>query len=117
MKRFHLFLVACALALLTACASGPPSINSQLKAAYDTTNAYVEVTSTSLLRGRITVEQATKASASAKKARDAIDSAALALAACKPPAPCTDYLTIIQSLQPTLLEFERELRAREGAPK
>lgn len=110
------FLAACALAILTACAttSGPLPINNALKAAYDTTSAYVDVTSVSYQRGRITQEQAARASANAKKARDRIDAAAAALAACKPPAPCTDYLAIMQSLQPTLLEFERELRAQQG---
>jgi hypothetical protein len=113
MKRLALFLAACALAILTACASAP-SVNGQLKAAYDTTNAYVEITSTSLQRGRITADQAARASANAKKAMNAIDTAAFALAGCKPPSPCTDYLALMQSLQPTLLEFERELRSQQG---
>lgn len=112
MKRLTLFIAAAALALLAACATGTPSVNSQLKAAYDTTNAYVEVTTSSLLRGRITVDQAAKASANAKKARDAIDTAAVALAGCRAPNPCTQYVTLMQGLQPALLEFERELRAQ-----
>lgn len=113
-KRLTLFLASITLAILTACASAP-SVNSQLKAAYDTTGAYVDMTATSLMRGRITVAQAEKASANAKKARETIDAAALALGACKPPTPCTDYLSLITSLQPTLYEFERELRAQQGA--
>jgi hypothetical protein len=107
-----LILIACAL-LLAACASGPPSINTQLKAGYDTTTAYADLARTSLLRGRITPDQAAKASANAKKARDTLDAAGLALAACKPEAPCTEYTNIMQALQPSLLELERELRAKE----
>lgn len=112
MKRFLLILFA---ALLVACAGGPPSVNSQIKSAYDTTNAYVEITKTSLMRGRITVDQAERASANAKKARETIDTAAAALAGCKLQTPCTGYLSIMQNLQPTLYEFERELRAQQGA--
>jgi hypothetical protein len=117
MKLIALFLAACALALLTACATGAPSINTQLKAGYATTAAYVDLARTSLLRGRITEEQASKASANAKKARDTLDAAALALAGCKPDLPCTEYTNLMSALQPTLLELERELRAQEAKEK
>jgi hypothetical protein len=112
MKRF---LAIAVLAVLTACASVAPSVNGQLKAAYDTTNAYVEVTKTSLQRGRITPEQAARASANAKNALAKIDMAAAVLATCKP--PCNDYVTIMQGLQPSLLELEAELRKREKESK
>ncbi len=108
------FILGCVLVILAGCASGPPSVNTQLKAGYDTTAAYADLARTSLLRGRITAEQAAKASANAKKARDTLDAAALALAGCKPAAPCTGYTDLMSALQPTLLELERELRAREA---
>lgn len=108
MKRF---LAIVATALLTACASVNTSPTGQLKAAYDTTNAYVELTKTSLARGRITPEQAARASVNAKKTLVKIDLAAAALAACKP--PCSDYVSIMQGLQPALLELEAELRKKE----
>ena len=106
MKRILLTIL---FALLAACATVKPE--GQLKAAYDTTNAYVELTKSSLARGRITPEQAAKASANAKKAQAKIDQAAAVLATCKP--PCSDYADIMKGLQPTLLELEAELRKRE----
>jgi multidrug efflux pump subunit AcrA (membrane-fusion protein) len=113
---FSRFIIGCVLVVLAGCASGPPSVNTQLKAGYDTTAAYADLARTSLLRGRITAEQAAKASANAKKARDTLDAASVALAGCKPDAPCTDYTNLMQALQPTLLEIERELRAKEKQP-
>lgn len=112
MKRLFLILM---VALLAACAGGVPSLNAQLKTAYDTTNAYVEVTKTSLMRGRISADQAARASANAKQARESIDTAAAALASCKLQTPCAGFQSIMQGLQPTLYEFERELRAQQGA--
>jgi hypothetical protein len=103
------FLAIVLVALVSACASVKPE--GQLKAAYDTTNAYVELTKSSLARGRITPDQAAKASANAKKAQAKIDQAAAVLATCKP--PCSDYTDIMKGLQPTLLELEAELRKKE----
>lgn len=103
MKRL---LVIFAL-FLASCATQP---NAQILMAYDSVNAYVSATNTSLQRGRITPDQAAKASVNAKKARDTVDTAAVALGNCKP--PCSPE-KILQSLQPTLLELERDLRARE----
>jgi hypothetical protein len=117
MRRFALFIAALALALLAACATGAPSINTQLKAGYDTTAAYADLARTSLLRGRITPAQAAKASTNAKKARDTLDAARIALAGCKPELPCTEYTNLMGALQPTLLELERELRAQEAKEK
>lgn len=113
MKR--LILIACAL-LLAACATigGPAKPNDQLETAAGTVSAYVQATEIALMRGRITPDQAAKASANAKKARDAIVAARLALAGCKPEAPCADYVGLLQQLQPTLYELERELRAQEA---
>lgn len=113
MTRLRFFLAACALALLAACAGGPPSVNGQLKTGYDTVNAYVEVTKASLARERITPDQAAKESATAKKAMGTLDAAGAALAGCKPPTPCTDYLVLMQALQPSLLEMELELRRQQ----
>jgi hypothetical protein len=107
MKRL---ILAFLISLLVACAT--VSQNSQLKFAYDTVSAYTDSTATALMRGRITPDQASKASANAKKARDAVDTAAIALAKCV--SPC-DPSTILNGLQPTLIELEKELRAREGA--
>jgi hypothetical protein len=105
------FLAIVAAALVTACASVAPPGNGQLKAAYDTTNAYVDLTKSSLARGRITPEQAARASVNAKKALVKIDQAAALLAVCKP--PCSDYVGVMQGLQPMLLQFEAELRKKE----
>ena len=116
MKRLILFLAACALALLAACGTtGSKSVNGQLQAGYDTLAAYVVMTETSLARGRITPDQAAKASATAKSSVGKLDAARAALAACKPPTPCTDYLALLQGLQPSLLELELQLRAAEAA--
>jgi D-tyrosyl-tRNA(Tyr) deacylase len=89
-------------------------LSSQLDAAYATTSAYVQVTTQSLERGRITAAQAARASASAKKVQATLDTARVALAGCKPEAPCTAYTDLMSSLQPALLELERELRARQA---
>lgn len=104
MKRLLLIF-----ALLTACATTQP--NSQIMMAYDVVNAYVNSTGSALQRGRITPDQAALASRNAKRARDTVDAAAIALGNCKPPCKPED---ILQGLQPTLLELERELRAREA---
>lgn len=111
MKRLIAFPFALALA---ACATTMPSTNGQLKTAYDTVAAYVEVTSISLQRGRITPAQADQASATAKKVRGQVDAARAALAGCKA-EPCTGYLDLMKSLQPSLYDLERELRAQQGA--
>lgn len=113
MKR--LFAIVVAL-LLAACAAAP-SVNGQLKAAYDTVGAYVEVTTVSLQRGRITVQQAEQASAQAKRVKEQLDLASAALGACKPDAPCAGYLDLMKGLQPNLYELERQLRAQQGAPR
>jgi hypothetical protein len=107
MKRLLGIVLA---ALLTACAS-VSTPNGQLMAAYNTTNAYVDLTRSSLARGRITPDQATRARANAKKAVEALDMAAAALVNCA--APCAPYTSIMQGLQPTLLELEAELRKKE----
>lgn len=123
MKSFRTLgraIVVLATALLmTACATGAPSLSSQLDTAYATTSAYVQVTTQSLERGRITADQAAKASANAKKVKDTLDTARVALASCVPEQPCTKYTDLLSALQPSLLELERELRARQaqGAPK
>lgn len=119
MYRFcrNIAMMGLAMVLAAACATGAPSVNTQLKAGYDTTTAYADLARTSLLRGRITAEQASKASANAKKARDTLDAASVALAGCKPTAPCTGYTDLMSALQPTLLELERELRAKEAMEK
>lgn len=106
MKRLCLLIVA---AILVACATVSP--NAQIKAAYDTVGAYTQVMTQALQRGRITPDQAAQASANAKKARESIDLAAATLATCKPPC---DPTQIINSLQPTLFELEKRLRAQQG---
>ena len=109
MKRM---IYALLLAVLTACAAAPtPQVT--LSQAYDTANAYVQMTTTSLQRGRITPEQAVRARANAQKLLQTLDTAKAALAGCKPAAPCTEYTDILQSLQPTLYELERDLRAQQ----
>ena len=110
------FIAACLLALLTACgALGPAPVNGQLKTAYETVDAYVALTTTSLQRGRITADEARKASAQAKSARDKIDLADKALQGCKGQTPCDTYVALMQQLQPILFELERQAREREKA--
>lgn len=105
-----------AVLVLAACANlATTSPNAQIELAAKTVEAYVDMTVTSLQRGRITPEQAAKASENAKKARDTIVAARVALAGCKPETPCTGFTSLLQGLQPSLYEFERELRAQQGA--
>lgn len=116
MRFFRNLAAVMAAFVLAACASlATTSPNAQIELAAKTVEAYVDMTITSLQRGRITPEQAERASANAKKARDTINAAAVALKGCKPEAPCTDFTSLLQGLQPSLYEFERELRAQQGA--
>ena len=121
---FSAWHLACAavivwVLLLSGCATQRPA--TQLATAYGTVDAYVTVTRQALARGRITADQAERASAQAKKAQQALDIAATALASCEhsnvPPQSCNRYLTVLQNLQPTLLQLEAELRRqqKEGA--
>lgn len=110
------FLAIMLLTILTACAN-VPSLTGQLKTGYDTVAAYVDLTSNSLQRGRISIMQAEKASANSKKVLATLDQANIALSLCKVELPCTDYLNLLQALQPSLLELEMELRKTEGEKK
>jgi hypothetical protein len=107
----------CALALLAACAT--LSMPAQLKAGYDTVTAYQAVVTQALDRDRITAAQGEQALANSRKAKATLDQARIVLAGCKPDVPCTEYADLMQALQPSLLELERQLRARElaGAAK
>jgi hypothetical protein len=105
------------LSLLTACSTLPQSVNGQLQTAYNTVSAYVDVTKNGLVRGRLSAEQAEKASANAKKAQNTIDQAKTALVLCKEQLPCEGYTDLLKSLQPSLLEFELELRKQQGQVK
>lgn len=110
-------IVTVFLAFLTACSSVPQSLNGQLQTAYNTVSAYVDVTKNGLARGRISVSQAEQASANAKKAQTTIDQARTALVLCKEQLPCDGYTDLLKSLQPSLLEFELELRKQQGQVK
>jgi hypothetical protein len=101
-------------------------VSKTLRGAYAVVGAYVQVTEQSLLRGRITLAQAEKASANAKKVKAGIDDLVAIQAKCPPPPqpasglpvqalPCSDYLIALEGLQPMLLELERELRERQAA--
>jgi hypothetical protein len=107
----------CALALLAGCAT--LSLPAQLKAGYDTVTAYQAVVTQALDRDRITAAQGEQALANSRKAKATLDQARIVLAGCKPELPCTEYADIMQALQPSLLELERQLRAQElaGAAK
>jgi hypothetical protein len=109
-------LASLVLAFLTACAS-VPSVNGQLQTGYQTVSAYIDQAKNGLARGRISVAQAEQASSNAKKARDTLDKAKTALTACQEKLPCTDYTNLLQNLQPSLLEFELELRKQQGQVK
>jgi hypothetical protein len=110
------YLAIVALAFLAACATVGDA-GTQLQLAYNTVNGYVDVTKTSLARGRISPEQAEQASANAKKAVKTLDTARIALDSCEPKLPCTEVTDILKALQPDLLEFERQLREQEGKVK
>jgi hypothetical protein len=100
---------------LVACAT--PSPKGQLEAAYDTTNAVVEVTISSLRRERITPAQAARVSAAGERVVKALDIAKLALVECKKLLPCPAYTNILQALQPDLIALELELRRQEKENK
>lgn len=121
MKRIFASLLAIvAVCALTACANpalfkSAPEPQALLRSAYQTADNYVINAQVALMRGRITPDQAEKASAEAKKARDKLDGAAKALALCER-APCVEFNNLLQAAQPDLLKWEAELR-KEGASK
>lgn len=125
MKRIITFIAAL---LLAACAGmntkSLTSPDGQLTTGYNTVNAYVQWGKESLARGAISTTQAQAASERARKATATLDTARTALEGCNAaPAtpttalPCSNYLTLMQGLQPALWELERELRAAQGAKK
>lgn len=102
------------LAVLMGCATNaalPESMNAKLKAGYEAVGAYATATQTSLARGRITKDQATRAAANANEAIDKVGTVQDALAACTAPADCKDLLN---QLQPLLLQMEADLRAQQA---
>lgn len=113
MRRLILTLLT---AILVACATGAPTPNAAALKAYQTIDAYVLLIENAVDRGRIDKASAIKASAQAKKARATVEEAEAMLAGCKV-APCADGTAILQSVQPLLLEYERQLRAQQGATK
>lgn len=115
--RFFRNLATVMLAFVLAACAGTAMTTpaGQIETASRTVEAYVEMTIVSLQRGRITPDQAAQASANAKRARDALVAARAALTACRGVLPCTDATALLQNLQPTLYEIERQLRAQQGA--
>lgn len=101
--------------LMGGCASVGGSTNSQLKTAYATVDGYVELTKSSAARGRITPDEAAKASALAKSAMAKLDLARTALKGCGEATPCDGYVALMQQLQPILFELERQARLKEQA--
>lgn len=104
------------LAFLVAC-STMPSMNGQLVTGYNTVSAFVDLTKNALVRGRISVADAEKASVNAKTAQATLDRAKAALDACKQTLPCEGYTDLLKALQPDLLAFELELRKAQGEVK
>lgn len=102
MLRALLFALALAL---TGC--GTLSVNAGAQRAYKTIDAYVLLIENRVDRGRISKTAAQGAINDAKKARDTVAEAYVALAACKAP-PC-DGTALLTSVQPLLLEYERQL--------
>jgi hypothetical protein len=105
-------LLAAAALIVAACAS-MPTMPAQLKAGYETVTAYQAIVTQALERDRITSAQGAQALANARKAKATLDQARIVLAGCKPDQPCTEYADLMAALQPSLLELERQLRARE----
>jgi hypothetical protein len=113
-KALKLFLLAFVLAFLAACASTPTK-NQATQKAYQTINAYVLLIENGIDRGRIDKATALARVATAKKARAKVEEAERLLASCKV-EPC-DGTSILQSVQPLLIEYERQLREQQGAVK
>jgi hypothetical protein len=109
MKR--LFAI-CALLFLTACAATTVTVNHSLQGGYQLINSYVTVMYSAYQRGRIDEPTARTAIERARKAEEVVDAAVVALGACKPPA--CDPTQILQSIQPMLMELERDLRAEQA---
>jgi hypothetical protein len=106
-------LFAFAFAITVACATLPP--RNALELGYKTVTAHMSVTAQQLDRGTLEPAQGARRIAAAEALKGKLDAAGAALALCKPEVPCTGYASLMQSLQPSLLELERELREAEKA--
>lgn len=112
MKRLVMFLCA---VLLAACASMPDP-RAQIALAQSTVDSYVTFVAGRKARGLVGQAEANAAADRAERAMAGIAEVRKALALCAPAAPtCQPFTLSMQTLQPTLLELERELRAKEGA--
>lgn len=107
MKKFFATVL---IAVLAACATVNPS--AQVDRAYSVVNAYVEVNQQMLARGRITPSTARAAADKADKLLTEIGKARAVLSACVT-LPCSGFDSMINGLQPSLLELERQLREQE----
>jgi hypothetical protein len=113
MKRLLTRVLLAAAAMIVAACASMPTMPAQLKAGYETVTAYQAIVTQALERDRITSAQGEQALANARKAKATLDQARIVLAGCKPEQPCTEYADLMAALQPSLLELERQLRARE----
>lgn len=102
-----------AAAFMSACAALPA--RNALELGYKTVSATMSITAQQLDRGTLAAEPGARRIAKAEDVKQKLDAANAALALCKPDVPCTTYTNLMQALQPSLLELERELREAEQA--
>lgn len=120
--KLRTLLYCCGLALviwwlllgLAGCATTLPPRNA-LDLAYKTVGAHMSITAQQLDRGTLDADAGFRRIATAEALKAKLDAANTALALCKPDLPCTAYTNLMQALQPSLLELERELRQAERA--
>lgn len=103
----------CAMALLAACATASLPPRNALELGYKTVTAHMSITAQQFDRGTLAAEPGAKRIAAAEALKAKLDAAGAALALCKPDLPCASYTNLMQALQPSLLELERELREAE----
>jgi len=111
MKLFSILF----LALLTACAGQP--IRNQIDLGYSTVDAYVAGVKNRLLRGATTPAQANADADRAARMKAGLDKAREFYEQCvvaSKSQACTDYVSLMNGMQPDLLALEKELRAKEG---
>ncbi len=113
MKRLFLIFAA---ALLAACAS-MPDLRAQVSVAQSGVNSYLAFHEQGFARGRISGAEAVKAGERAKQANARIDDVRKAIALCPDLKNCSSAQSLLDNLSPSLLELERELRAKEAAQK
>lgn len=110
----RLFAIVLALAL-AACAT--LDLRGQVSVAQASVDGYLAFHEQALARGRISGADAVKAGERAKSTNAKIEDIRKAMAACVDLTNCTSATGLLTNLQPSLLELEKDLRAKEAAQK